>query len=136
MTSTFQMIYHQPSTDHAHIEELDKLGQVRIHARRLIVKEIITLKNTRLWKFPIADNTVKVVCKKEYDIRKSIEIRDQSARSHDFRRYLQKSSEKFTSIDKAEEDDVALTFQISLLVLTSNLDFSSTCRKKKLSQFF
>ena len=90
----------------ADIEELVNLDESEIHARRFNAKEIITPRSGDIFIFQIADGTAKL-SGRDHEFRKSILTRDQPVRSEDLRGDFQKG--------------------ISFIVITSNLDLSSTC---------
>ena len=72
---------------------------------------------------------------------KSTLTRDKLVRNKDPRGDLQGNSEKSQPTDETKDDAEACNVfwsiegGISLVVITSNLGFSSTCRKKKHSQY-
>ena len=77
-------------------------------------------------------------CERDHEIRELTPRRDQPVMSEDLREELQGNSER--SQPTATKDDVkpAVTFgqwkETSLIVITLNLEFSSTCPKKNDSQ--
>ena len=88
--------------------------------------------------FPIADGTVKL-SGRAYGIRKSALMRDQVVRSQDLREELQGNSEKSEPADETKDDVEARNDLVNgswfyFIVITSDLEFNSTCRKKKHSQ--
>ena len=110
-------------------EELKNFDASEIHARRLSAKEVFMPKNGDHFIFPIADGTVKL-SGRDAGVRKSTLTRGD----------LQGISEKFQPMDETPDDaEFAMTFghwkETSFIVITSNLEFNSTCRKKKHSQF-
>ena len=100
----------------AEIEELENLDESEIHARRLNAKEVSTSKKGRTL-FPIADGTARTVWKRSW-----------SPRTH--------SKTGSTCNERRSQGGVTDQWkETSLIVITSNLEFDSSCRKKKHSQY-
>ena len=90
-------------------------------------------------KFPTTDGTVKL-SGRDYGVREFALTRDQLARSEELSGDLQGSSDKSQPIGETKDDaEARIDFLVNrrgfhTIVITSNLEFSSTCRKKKHSQ--
>ena len=94
------------------------------------------MKNT----FPIADGTAKL-SGRDHGVRESTPSRDQLAVCEDLTGDLRGNAEKSQPIDETKDDAEARNGnefwsieEISFIVITSNLEFNSTSRKKKHSQ--
>ena len=117
------------------IEELEKLGRVRIHTQRLILKEIITLKNAGLWKFPIAEDAVKLSGRKsttsENPLKYGINLQDVTISGEIFRKVRR-------SLHQQMKEKMTLSHRLLGFHYSSSCRISRSAlrvRKKKLSQF-
>ena len=123
----------------ADIEELEILDTSEIHAGRLDAKEVRT-PTTRVNNFfPIADGTAQL-SRRDYELREPTQRRDQPVGSEDLREELQGAGKSLNQQTKQEITmKAAMTYGqrkvISFVVITSNHEFNSTCRKKTHSQF-
>ena len=117
---------------------VENLDASEIHARRRNAKGIVTPKNCENFTFPVADGTVEL-SGGDRGIQKSTLMRDQPARGEELSGDLRGSSAKCQPIDEMMTEKPATIFGrskgITLIVITSNLEFSSTCRRKKHSPY-
>ena len=109
----------------------------KIHARRLAAQEVLTKKRGEKFIFPIADGTSKLfgrIMKFENQLWGSMNLQGVKIPAKNFketRMSLNQQKQKMTP-------KLAVTFgqwkEISIIVVTSNLEFNSTCGRKKHSQ--
>ena len=114
----------------ADMEDLEKLHASYFYPRRINAKEILIRQNDDDFIFPFADSTAKL-SRRDYEFQESILRRDPTAGSEDFNREL------------IDEPGVTLkpvpifgrSKVTSPIVITMNLRFNSTCRRKNKFQF-
>ena len=113
------------------IEELEVLDASEIHARRLNAKESMTPNSGEHFIFPIADGAVELSGDQVF--RKSTLMRDQPVRGEVRKDDLQGSSDKSQPTDETKNDAEARNdFRskgIRFVVIMSNFEFASSCRR-------
>ena len=114
-------------------EELGNLDTSESRAPRLKAKEVLTSKKGEIFILPIADGTAKLFGR-DHDIRESTPKRDQLVRENfkATRRGLNRQKQKMML---KPETTSGQRKETSFIVITLNLEFRSTCRKKNHSQF-
>ena len=88
---------------------------------------------------PIADGAAKLFVR-DHGVRESTVRREQPVRSDDLREELQGNSERPQPSETQDDAEARNDFfgqykETWSIVITLNLEFTSTCRKKKHSQF-
>ena len=102
-------------------------------------QEVITPKSGEQFQIPNRGWNSKIVWERLHGVRESTPWRDQLVRSEDLRGDLQGNLEKSQPIVETKDDaevwnDFGQLKGISFIDITSNLEFITTCRKKKYSQ--
>ena len=122
----------------ADIEELEEMDASELHARRLIVKEVLTPVKGGILIFPVADGTVKTPGG-DRRLKPSTIIRDRPERGEEqevFWRTIRRTLfSKPSGMMQTLKMTSGLLREISFIAITWNPESNCTCREKNHSQF-
>ena len=120
----------------AELEDLDKFDASDNNLRRINAKEVLIRQEDDEFIFPFADGTAKL-SGRDYEFRDTIPRREPTVRSEAFSRELQgESGERQNPQMTLKPVPTSGRFKVtSSVVITMNLEFNSTCRRKKHSVF-
>ena len=122
----------------ANLEDFEKLDASVVYPRRINAKEVLISQKDGEFVFPVADGTAKL-SGRDFEFRVPTPRREPTVRSEGFSRELHGESgesQPTESTDDAKPVPTSVRSKVtSSIVITMNLEFNSTCRRKKHSRF-
>ena len=118
----------------ANLEDFEKLDASNVYPRSINAKEVLISQKDGEFVFPVADGTAKL-SGRDFESRVPTPRREPTVRSEGFSRELHGESGECQPTESKDDAEARADFWSIQVVITMNLEFNSTCRRKKHSRF-